>query len=52
LTGLWRTDGPRRKTDALGLMKGIKSVYVAGKYLDTAIERGIIVETDNHKDAR
>ena len=52
LTGLWRTDGPRRKTDALGLMKGIKSVHVAGKYLDTAIERGIIVETDNHKDAR
>ena len=29
LTGLWRTDGPRRKTDALGLMKGIKSVHAA-----------------------
>ena len=52
LTGLWRTNGPRRKTDALGLMKGIKSVHAAGKYLDTAIERGIIVETDNPQDAR
>ena len=52
LTGLSRTDGPRRKTDALGLMKGIKSVHTAGKYLDTAIERGIIVETDNPQDAR
>ena len=52
LTGLWRTDGPRRKTDALGLMKGIKSVHTAGKYLDTAIEQGIIVETDNPQDAR
>lgn len=52
LTGLWRTDGPRRKTDALGLMKGIKSVHTAGKYLDTAIKRGIIVETDNPQDAR
>ena len=52
LTGLWRTDGPRRKTDALGLMKGIKSVHTAGKYLDTAIEQSIIVETDNPQDAR
>ena len=51
MTGLWRTDGPRRKTDALGLMKGIKSVHTAGKYLDTAIEQSIIVETDNPQDA-
>ena len=51
MTGLWRTDGPRRKTDALSLMKGIKSVHTAGKYLDSAIERNIIVETDNPQDA-
>ena len=31
-------DGPRHKTDALGLMKGIKSVHTTGKYLDTVIE--------------
>jgi hypothetical protein len=31
LTGLWRTDGPRRKTDAMDLMKGNKSVHTAGK---------------------
>ncbi len=52
MAGLWRTDGPQRKTDALDLMKGIKSVHTAGKYLDTAIKRGIIVETDNPQDAR
>ena len=52
LTGLWRTDRSRRKTDALGLMKGNKSVHTAGKYLDDSIERGIIFETDNPQDAR
>ena len=52
LTSLWRAGGPQRKTDALGMMKGIKSVHTAGKYLDTAIRRGIIVETDNPQDAR
>ena len=52
LTGLWRTDRSRRKTDALGLMKGNKSVHTAGKYLDDAIEQGIIFETDNPQDAR
>lgn len=52
LTGIWRAGEPLRKTEALGLMKGIKSVHTAGKYLDTAIKRGIIVETDNPQDAR
>ena len=33
-------------------MKGIKSVHTAGKYLETAITRGIVVETDNPQDAR
>ena len=52
LTGIWRAGDPLRKTEALGLMKGIKSVHTAGKYLETAITRGIVVETDNPKDAR
>ncbi len=52
LTSLWRAGGPQRKTDALGMMKGIKSVHTAGKYLDTAIRRGVIVETGNPQDAR
>ena len=52
LTGIWRAGEPLRKTEVLGLMKGIKSVHTAGKYLDSAIKRGIIVETDNPQDAR
>ena len=52
LTGIWRAGEPIRKTEALGLMKGIKSVHTAGKYLETAITRGIVVETDNPQDAR
>ncbi|NQU61609.1 MAG: hypothetical protein HQ512_10815 [Rhodospirillales bacterium] len=52
LTGIWRAGGPVRKTDALGMMNGIKSVHTAGKYLETAIARGIILETDNPQDAR
>ncbi len=52
LTGIWRAGEPLRKTEVLGLMKGIKSVHTAGKYLETAITRGIVVETDNPQDAR
>jgi len=52
LTGIWRTGGPVRKTDALGMITGIKSVHTAGKYLETAMARGIIIETDNPADAR
>ena len=50
--GIWRAGEPLRKTEALGLMKGIKSIHTAGKYLETAIMRGIVVETDNPQDAR
>ncbi|MDA0306482.1 MAG: hypothetical protein O3B76_09400 [Proteobacteria bacterium] len=52
LTGIWRVGGPMRKTDALQLINGIKSVHTAGKYLETTLQRGIIVETDNPQDAR
>lgn len=52
LTGIWRAGGPVRKTDALGMITGIKSVHTAGKYLETAMARGIIIETDNPADAR
>ena len=45
--GIWRAGEPLRKTEALGLMKGIKSIHTAGKYLETAITRGMVVETDN-----
>ena len=52
LSGLWRAGSPVRKTDALGMMKGIKSAHTAGKYVATALERGFIVERNNPADAR
>lgn len=52
LTGLWRCPGPVRKTEALGFMKAVKSPHTAGKFADTAIGKGIIVETENPEDAR
>jgi len=52
LTGLWRAVEPMRKTDALNLMHGIKSAHTAGKYLEAALARRIVVERDNPQDAR
>ena len=51
-TNMWRSDKPVRKTDAMGFMKGVKSAHTAGKYVDTAIEKGLLVESDNPEDAR
>ncbi|MEK9671055.1 MAG: hypothetical protein VW268_00950 [Rhodospirillaceae bacterium] len=52
LTKMWQAKKPVRKTDALRYMTGIKSAHTAGKYLDVALEKGLIVEQDNPKDAR
>jgi hypothetical protein len=41
-----------RKTDALGTMKGVRSPHTAGKYVEAAIEHGLIVQSDNPSDAR
>tara|TARA_R110000787_G_scaffold99110_8_gene203619 strand:- start:1356 stop:1766 length:411 start_codon:yes stop_codon:yes gene_type:complete len=51
-TRMWRNGDPVRKTDALGFMKGIKSAHTAGKYLDTALAHGLLIETVNPQDAR
>lgn len=51
-TNLWRADKPVRKTDAMGYMKGVKSAHTAGKYVDTAIEKSLLEESDNPEDAR
>ncbi|MEQ8195220.1 MAG: hypothetical protein RIB59_12110 [Rhodospirillales bacterium] len=51
-TNLWRQDKPTRKTDAMGFMKAVKSAHTAGKYIDTAIRRGFLIETENPEDAR
>ena len=52
LTEIWRSPGPVRKTDALKFMKAIKSAHTAGKYIDEAVRVGIVLESDNPKDAR
>ena len=49
---LWRAQAPVRKTDAMGFMKGVKSAHTAGKYVDTAITKGLLIESDNPDDAR
>jgi hypothetical protein len=52
LTGIWKCDGPVRKTDASKMMVSIKSAQTAGKYVEAAIKHGFIHEVDNPKDAR
>lgn len=52
LTTLWEQETPMRKTDALACMKSVRSAHTAGKYLDAAIEAGIVEESGNPKDAR
>lgn len=52
LSRIWRSEAPVRKTDALGFMTAIKSAHTAGKYVETAIQRGILLEAENPDDAR
>ena len=51
-TKLWQAQSDVRKTDALGYMNSVKSAHTAGKYLETAIRRGLIEERNNPSDAR
>ena len=51
-TRLWKSGVPERKTDALKFMVGIKSAQTAGKYIETALKKKLIVERDNPEDAR
>lgn len=52
LTALWRNGQPMRKTEALSAMHGIRSAHTAGKYVEAAIARGLVVEESNPRDAR
>ena len=52
LTEIWRSPDPVRKTDALKFMKAIKSAHTAGKYIEEAVRVGLILESDNPRDAR
>lgn len=51
-TGIWKQGGEARKTDAAGLMFGVKSAQTASKYVETAIEKRLLLEKENPKDAR
>ena len=51
-TKVWRSGGPVTKTEALKCMTGVKSAHTAGKYLETAISEGLLVEEDNPEDKR
>ena len=51
-TRIWRSDKPVTKTEALKCMTGIKSAHTAGKYLETAIHEGLLVEEENPGDKR
>jgi hypothetical protein len=49
---LWQAQDDVRKTDALRFMTAVKSAHTAGKYLETAIRRGLVEERENPADAR
>ena len=51
-TTIWRSARPVTKTEALKCMTGIKSAHTAGRYLETAIKEGLLVEEDNPEDKR
>jgi hypothetical protein len=51
-THLWRNPKPVRKTDAGRAITGVKSPLTAAKYIDTALNRGMIIEKENPEDAR
>jgi DNA-binding MarR family transcriptional regulator len=52
LTRLWKENKPVRRTDALRFMTSIKSAATAGKYIDEAIQQGLLCESTNPQDAR
>ena len=52
LTKVWRSPRPVTKTEALKFMTGVKSAHTAGKYLETAVAAGLLVEEENPEDKR
>jgi len=51
-TGLWDSDGPVRKTDALRFMRAVKSAHTAGKYVEAALQKGLLIQQVNTEDSR
>jgi len=52
LTEMWFHDKPAMVSDALRHMKSIKSPFTARKYLQKAIEGGLVAERKNPSDER
>ncbi len=52
LRGMWRAEGPVRKTDALAFMTAVKSAHTAGKLVEAALAYGYLIEHENPDDAR
>lgn len=52
LTEMWRHQVPVRKTEAARFMRAIKSPHTAGRYIENAVAKGLVVETGNPDDAR
>ncbi|SRR5690606_11660498 len=52
LTEMWRRQAPVRKTDAARFMKAVKSPHTAARYIETAVAKGLVIETANPDDAR
>ena len=49
---IWRSERPVTKTEALKCMTGIKSAHTAGRYLETALAEGLLIEEENPSDKR
>jgi hypothetical protein len=49
---IWQSARPVTKTEALQCMTGVKSAHTAGRYLETALAEGLLVEEDNPRDKR
>jgi hypothetical protein len=52
LTRIWKAERPVRRTDALKFLTSVKSPATAGKYIDGALQQGLLRETSNPQDAR
>jgi len=50
--GLWRTDRPVRKTDAMRFLTAVRSPRTAAKYIENAIAAGFVRQLDDPQDRR